>query len=156
MDHRIIDILVYLAKQFQNNSFGSTKDTDFNIEFVVESLQDEGYSQTEIDSALSWYFENEKVRPQFHASFVNQNPARALRILHPIERVLINPEAYGFLVQIQQLGLISNDQLELIIDKSLSSGWEIDLPLVKAITSVVLLDTKDDYDLDDTMMAAMR
>ncbi len=150
MDHRIIDILVYLAKHFHTNSFGMAGGTEFDVDIVVNSLQDEGYSQSEIDSALSWYFENEKMRPQFRDKLSLPLETPAIRILHPIERVLISPEAYGFLMQIHQLGLISTNQLESIIDKALSSGWEIDVILVKTIASVVIFDNHDEVDLNET------
>ncbi len=153
MDYRIIDILVYLARQLQQNSFSSTTEVvpEFDLGKIVFSLQNEGYSPSEIDSALSWYFENEELRPQWLSS-QKQLPLTptAVRILHPYERTWIRPEAFGFLTQIHQLGLISSLQMESIIEKALGSGWEVDLSLVKTIASTVLFE-RDEFDFGDGM-----
>ena len=76
MDHRIIDILVYLAKSFHSTAIGNGDGLEVDFDGLVVSLQNEGYSQSEIDSALNWYFEN--ALPFFSARTSNnpRSPAR--------------------------------------------------------------------------------
>ena len=43
-------------------------------------------------------------------------------ILHEVERRVISPEAYGYLLQLRALGLISPGQMEAIIERALMTG----------------------------------
>ncbi|OQY28841.1 MAG: hypothetical protein B6244_06005 [Candidatus Cloacimonetes bacterium 4572_55] len=139
MDHRVIDILVYLANQLREVSIENLSGADQDdMEMLISSLQKEGYSPAEIDSALNWFFENEEKRSQLYDPRIHVQPTKTIRILHPIEKIIIKPEAYGFLLQAHQLGLIRDEQLELIIERALLTGWEVDLNIIKALTSFII------------------
>ncbi len=149
MDPRIIDILILIAQHVHGPHPDFTEyepgrfDSNLDIESVVTSLQEEGYSQGEIDSAVNWFFEQEQARPHFVGKQSTVPPVIGFRLLHPTEQLHISAEAHGFLLQIRQLGIIDDLAVEEVIEHALMTGWPVDLPLMKAVTSSYIFDYSD-------------
>lgn len=137
MQERIVEILMYVLSEVQR-----TKKPLGEIDF--SSLVQKGYTQEEIVTACSW------LQERLHSdSKVFDRPAgqesASFRILHNAERHVISSDAYGYLIQLRQLNLISVNELELIIDRAMLSGFEqLTVDEIRAIVASVILDVEHD------------
>lgn len=109
-------------------------------EFDVAVLAKRGYTDFEISAAFSWLidrFEN----PEAPGAEVLQSGALSFRILHPAEQRVISAEAFGYLLELRQLHILSQGELELIIERAMLSGFEkLDAGDVRALVSALLFE----------------
>lgn len=113
MYERIVEIIVYVISELKHNR--QISDIDIN------ELQKMGYSKTEISTAFSWIVDRFELADKFYVNeeFVNQN---SFRILHEAERDLFTKEAWGELLQMLSLGLLTNEHIEMIIERTVMTG----------------------------------
>lgn len=131
---RIIELIVLLLQELKNNNQIDRKD--------VDRLSMLGYTQNEISTAFSWlytrFYEGEKVFSEEKQS--NQSH----RFLHEVEKKIIASDAFGYLVQLRELGLINEFDIEVIIDKIMVSGQtRVQLAEMKMFIASYLLDIDD-------------
>lgn len=112
MQERIVDIILYLVNELKSSKRLSDVD--------VTSLTRDGYTQSEISSAFSWLFERLSAEQDNVASAVNSESS--YRLLNDFEKMIIDPHAYGYLIQCQRLGLIKNSDIETIIERIVGAG----------------------------------
>jgi len=126
---RILEIVVFLAHEI-NRRGGELGD----IAKLSRDLRLRGYTENEISTALSWLFERlEEGRRWEGATYTG------VRILHEVERRVFTPEAYGYLLQLRVLGLVTPGQMEAIIERALMTGaGRIDQEDVKALVASLL------------------
>ena len=133
MQERIVEIIIYLLEEIRHQQ------SDENYHELSDELISRGYTENEINFAFSWVFNhlhtsNSGSVEQFEYS-ENSN-----RVLHDVERLIISPEAYGYLLQLKYLGLISDYELENIVERVLSIGSSsVSLEDIKALTASMLL-----------------
>jgi len=133
MQERIVEIIIYLLEEFRHQQ------SDETYHDLSNELMSRGYTENEINFAFSWVFNHLQGKSggrseQFEYS-ENSN-----RVLHDVERLIISPEAYGYLLQLKYLGLISDYELESIVERMLSTGSSsVSLEDVKALTASMLL-----------------
>jgi uncharacterized protein Smg (DUF494 family) len=87
----------------------------------MDELQGLGYTHAEISTALSWLVD----RLEFSEKFALPKEfggSTAHRVFHRAEREILTLDAYGELIQMQQLGLITNEQTEMLIEKASLMG----------------------------------
>ena len=101
---------------------------------IVESLMDQGYSLEEIDSAFDWL---SSLATKGMAK-KRLEPTTSKRILHHLERLRLSSRAYGLLIRMQELGLITPSQQEEIIEQALTSGEEVGREEIKRIAGQVV------------------
>jgi len=131
MHERVVELLVYLMGELRaRDQFG-----DIN----VTALSSKGYSEAEISTAFAWLFDKLDARgaqrpaPEEHGS---------IRHLHPVELSVLQSEGYGYLLQCFQLGLLTSDDVELVIERIMMSGiGEADMDDVKRVIASVLFET---------------
>lgn len=140
---KIIEIIVYLLSELKNNTpLG---------EIDVDKLSNLGYTENEINTAFSWVYSKiysgEKI-------FVDASKdTKSQRFLHDVEQNVIEPEAFGYLIQLKELGLINNMDVDLIIDKIMVSSYNsIDLEDMKMMIASYLLDLEDMNNTHSRMM----
>ena len=137
-----VEIIIYLLEEFRHQQSEET------YHDISNELISRGYTENEINFAFSWVFnhlhgKNSSSTEQFEYS------ANSNRVLHDIERLIISPEAYGYILQLKYLGLISDYELENIVERVLSIGsTTISLEEIKALTASMLLgsDTNNSWD----------
>jgi uncharacterized protein Smg (DUF494 family) len=100
---------------------------------IIEDLMGHGYNMEEINSAFDWL-----------GSLVTQGIAsqrlkttNSKRILHHLERLKLNSQAYGFLIRMYELGLITPAQQEEIIEQVHSFNEEVGPEEIKRIAGQV-------------------
>jgi Smg protein len=117
MVSRLIDIVVLVAERSQNK--GKT------LKELDEELLHLGYSADEIEQAMFWL--SSQWRPvEWRGGDEPTRPAH--RVLSPWEGMCLDSDAYGYLLRLQNLGIIDLDQFEKIMTRILPIGGE-KLPL---------------------------
>lgn len=132
MQERIVNIILYLVNELKSNKRLSDVD--------VTSLTRNGYTQSEISSAFSWLFERLSAEQDKVVSAAS--PESSYRLLNDFEKMIIDPQAYGYLIQCQQLGLIKNADVETIIERIVAAGIAtIELADMKSLVAGHLFET---------------
>jgi len=132
MQERLIEIIVYLLGEF-NQPQSKEKYTDLSKELV--SL---GYTENEINLAFSWIFNHmQDQQAGFEDEF--QYAPHANRVLHDVERMIISADAYGYLLQMTHLGLLTDYEFELVVERALSIGSSnVTLDDIKSIAASII------------------
>lgn len=133
MKENVLDVLMYLFENYMDSEEG--------IDPTQDNLQSEltaaGFDQTEIDKAFNWLEGLADLK-----GMVPQSPAsgpRSSRIYHPEETKKLDQQCQGFLLTLEQLGIVDPVSRELIIDRVMALDTdEIDLEQVKWIVLLVL------------------
>ncbi len=149
MKNRILEMLIRLIN-------GADRDWHSDVtDSLIENLIERGYSEEEIEELFSWLFEMAGPNPErVHDDITTVN--RCWRVLHGWEKMVILPEAFGYLLRLEQFGLLNSDQMETIIEKAILTGERgIDLEGIKSIAASVILygegspSPKDGFSLPD-------
>jgi uncharacterized protein Smg (DUF494 family) len=135
MKERIVEIIVYLISELKNNI--PLHEIDLTV------LTTNGYTPSEISTAFTWLYEkidsDENVTQQ-----VSESSPHSHRVLHDAERSAFSPEAFGYLVQLRELGLLKDTDLEAVIDRIMLAGYiSVNIPEVKSIVAGLLLELDD-------------
>ena len=65
-------------------------------------------------------------------------------MLHEVEKNVIEPEAFGYLIQSRELGMITDMDIENIIDRIMGSGYmKVSEEDIKYFLAAYLLDIED-------------
>lgn len=131
---KIIEIIVYLLAEMKEHKQIGEAD--------MENLSRLGYTQNEINTAFSWIYTKIYAGEKIFSD--EKSVSRSHRVLHNAEAFIISAEAHGYLIQLRELGLISDMDTEVIIDKIMLSGYtNVELEDMKIIIAGYLLDTED-------------
>jgi uncharacterized protein Smg (DUF494 family) len=131
MQERVVEIILYLVNELRSNK--RLNDVD------VSSLTRDGYTQSEISSAFSWLFERLSVGKSF--TDVSSGSRTSYRMLNDAEKMVIGSDAYGYLIQCQQLQLLNNGDVETIIERIMMAGFAaVGLPEIKSFVAGYLFD----------------
>ena len=131
MQERIVEIILYLVSELRSNKRLSDVD--------VSSLTRDGYTQSEISSAFSWLFERLSLGKSM--TDVTSGASTSHRMLNDTEKMVVESQAYGYLIQCQQLGLFNNIDVETIIERIMMTGFTtIGLPEMKSFVAGYLFD----------------
>jgi uncharacterized protein Smg (DUF494 family) len=67
------------------------------------------------------------------------------RVFHEVEKNVLSPEAQGYLMQLRELGLVSDLDIETIIDRVMVSGYSrVNLEDMKSFVAGYVLDSDED------------
>ena len=135
MQERIIEIIVYLVNEMRNNK--ALGDID------VKALEEGGFTPAEISTAYSWLFDKLAASDQM-AQHVERQLERSHRILHDVEKMVLAPEAHGYLIQLRELGIINDAMFESVIDRAMMSGYtKIGLEETRVIVASLVFEKED-------------
>lgn len=117
----IIDLIVVLVKRLRHGDDLSS--------LPSESVS--GYNASQLSAAYSWILQKYPTLPS----------NRAPRVLHFAERMMISPAAYGYLLDLVNLGVLDALGMEKVIEKVMFQSLEqAPLDKIKAIVADVLFD----------------
>lgn len=131
MKETLLDVLMYL---FENYHDGELEDVENQLTLRVE-LAAAGFPEEEIDHAFAWL--DGLVRQRSAPALAHRTDA--LRVYTPEENEKLSADCRGFLLYLQQLGIINAESRELIIERLLALACEIDLERVKWVCLLVLI-----------------
>ena len=138
MQERIIEIIIFLLEQFQQKRDKDSR-TDLSKELVSR-----GYTDNEINLGFSWVTNHMQTRTK--ETEVNYAMDYGEEIAD-LEKLVITPEAYGYLIQIYHLGMLKEYDIEDVIDRALSKGSNhITLDDVKAVTASLIFNSEPGSD----------
>lgn len=114
MNERIVEIIVYVISELKHKKQISEVD--------VDELQKQGYTSTEISTAFSWIADRLEFNQNLHytGDYVNNE---SFRIFNEEEKNLFTKEALAELLQMHSLGLLTNENIEQIIEHSIIAGY---------------------------------
>lgn len=131
MHERVVELLVYLMAELRaRDQFG---------EINVTALTKQGYTDAEITTAFAWLFDKLDSRGTQRGAPEQQG---SVRMLHPVELSVLQAEGYGFLLQCFQLGLLSSEDVEQVIERIMLAGVSVaTVDDVKRVIASVLFET---------------
>jgi Smg protein len=132
MKETVLDVLMYLFESFVD----SEDEPEPNRNELREELEHAGFGDREIDRALDW-LDGLNTTADIGAEHFQRSTA--IRIYDPIERDRFDAKARGYLLYLEQIGILAPLQRELVIDRllALDSG-EVDIEQIKWVVMMVL------------------
>lgn len=132
MKETMLDVLMYLFESFVDNE--DEPEPDRNE--LREELEHAGFGDREIDRALDWL-------DGLNASDVDtstKGPRSAtIRIFDQFEQERLDPSCRGYLLHLEQIGILNPIQRELVIDRLLAlDASDIDIEQVKWVVMMLL------------------
>lgn len=116
MDQRIVEILMYVIGEIQSRRIKLDE-----IEGISDELLQRGFSQRDVATAISLVadrYAGESQRTQVGSP----TGAHSHRVLHEVERQYVSPEAYGYLIQMSNLGILDYNDLEELLEHCMLLG----------------------------------
>ncbi|HWU69012.1 MAG TPA: DUF494 domain-containing protein [Stenotrophobium sp.] len=131
MKETVLDVLMYLLENYQSVEFSDTE----NQAALSDELVAAGFPEEEVRHAFTWLdgLEQQRQRPLVFG------PGGALRLYTREEQDRISTECRGFLLYLEQLGILTAESRELVIGRLLAIVEEIDLERVKWVCLLVLI-----------------
>lgn len=134
MSERVVEILMYIMQEIRKESQDSR-----HLKLISNDLIEKGYTDSEISSAFSWLLS--RIKSDSEEIVPNHGPSlkRSFRILHEIEHSVISMAAFGYLIQLKELGIINELDIEHILEKAVMlSTSRVTIGDVKTIVASIL------------------
>ncbi len=133
MQEKILELIIYLVSEIRNEK--RTGDID------IATLTKNGYTNAEISSAFSWLYEHTSTGDNL---IIGANSPHSHRILHEVERLALSNDAQGYLIQLRELGLMTDEDLEAVIERVMMSGMtRIGLAEIRSLAASVLFENDE-------------
>ncbi len=132
MKENVLDVLMYL--------FETYIDTEEEPEADQNELRDElaraGFADAEIDRALDWLDGLTENQESFS---YNPQTAHGTRVYNDVEAERLDVSCRGFVSYLEQIGILSPNQREILIDRLLAlETHDIDVEQIKWVVLMVL------------------
>jgi Smg protein len=132
MKETILDVLLYLFEHYFYEDPDAVRDRDS----LQNGLLQAGFSPTEINKAFDWLDELARQRPVAAAPRDLIGP---VRLYAELELAKLDRETLGFLMFLEQQGIVDAAQRELVLDRVMALDQEeIDLDDLKWVVLMVL------------------
>ena len=132
MKETVLDVLMYLIDVMVEGD----DDPEPDRYELREELQCAGFGEWEIDRALDWL---EGLNAVAIEDVTPQPRPESIRIYDGFEQDRLDTECRGYLLHLEQVGILSQAQRELVIDRLLAlHSDEIDSEQVKWVVMMVL------------------
>jgi len=126
------DILAYLFENCQQAELADDR------ERVVRKLSAAGFEDSDISEALHW-LAGVLSAPRGDASRALPDARASFRVFAPRELAKLDAECRGFLITLEQSGMLTPETRELVLERSLAtSGAGLSLDQLKLIVLMVL------------------
>lgn len=130
MSDTVLDVLLYLFE-----TYSEQEPEGGNQDVLREELLKAGFGEPEVDSALDWLDGLNETGPWFDGVPGN----RSIRVYHDVEMRRLDAECRGYLLYLEQVGILSPAQRELVIDRLMALGsGTVDKEQVKWVVLMVL------------------
>ena len=131
MKESVLDILIHLFENFLDADDDSAPSRDA----LKQELEQAGYPEADIERALAW-LESLAADPD---RAMNEGTARAVRVFSGPEQVRLDTDVRGYLLHLENLGILSAAQREVVIDRLLAlEADDIDIEQLKWVVLMVL------------------
>lgn len=132
MKESVLDILIYLFENYFDADLEEAPEPDRST--LKEELEQAGFADRDIEQALAW-LESLSVTPAGNAA----PNSRAIRVFDVREMARLDVACRGYILHLENLGILSALQREWVIDRLLALDEdEIDIDQVKWVVLMVL------------------
>ena len=133
MKETVLDVLMYLFDNYEDEDVKLTPDQDA----LRDQLIDAGFAEREVGKAFDWLEELATQKDNHYPS--PDTGASASRIYHSTELAKLDTECRGFLLFLEQAGVLDIQNRELVIDRVMAlESEDIDLQQLKWVVLMVL------------------
>jgi len=129
---RLLEIVVLIMSHIRE-----TQGQVDSFDDISDDLKSQGFTDSEISFAYSWVIDHLQGEPET----LSECPPTgdSIRVLSEKERQHFTSEAYGYLLQMKYLNLLSDNDMELILERGGTIGaTPIDLDQIKIVIGAVL------------------
>jgi Smg protein len=131
MKETILDVLLFLFENYFYEDPDAVRDRDS----LQQGLLQAGFSPAEINKAFDWLDELAEQRPTTAIARVGG----PVRVFVEAEQDRLDPECRGFLMFLEQHGVLDADQRELVLDRAMALDQEdVDVDDLKWVVLMVL------------------
>ncbi len=132
MKENVLDVLMYLFETY----IDPEQEPDADQNELRDELSRAGFSGMEIDRALDWL---DALTDNHEGRNYNAQTAHGTRIYNDIEYDRLNAACRGFITYLEQIGILSPTQREILIDRLLALDTpDIDVEQIKWVVLMVL------------------
>ena len=127
----VVDVLMFIFERFldeDNEVSEERKD-------IHSHLEDMGFNHQEITRAFDWLEDLATIQGGNHYVPVNKH---STRIISEEEKAILNEECYGYIVYLEQSGILQADTRELVLDRAIALNQPLDIEQLKWIVLIVL------------------
>ena len=143
MKERVLDVLMYL---FDHCTSDASNPEASEQDALVKELETAGFASKEINDAFEWL---EGIHGLEITHDENKEKLLPFRAFNQEEKVKISPKSLGFLLSLEQIGVVDYLTREVILDRTMA----LDMPFVredhfKWIILMVLLNRGSDKSIE--------
>ena len=133
MKEDVLDVLMYLFENYMDDDAALEADP----EILKGQLLEAGFLNTEINKAFTWLEDLATLQENVGDRVINSNPS--FRVFSETEQKRLDLESRGFLMFLEQMGILNSASRELVIDRIMAlESPDIDLDQVKWVVLMVL------------------
>ncbi|MGI9309749.1 MAG: DUF494 family protein [Gammaproteobacteria bacterium] len=145
MNETVLDVLMYLFENFAEQDYAPDPD-----QLVLrDELLRAGFAELEVDKALDWLQELAETQEQ---PFTKSPANRSIRIFGLPEKARLDANCRGYIMYLEQVGILPPMQRELVIDRLMAlDGADIDVEQVKWVVLMVLFSQPGQEDAFERM-----
>ena len=132
MKETVLDVLIYLFDHYVEEELEIAPDQPDLKSQLVQA----GFADLQVDKAIDWL---ERLATQKDVLDTNVLRSRSIRIYNDVENEKLDVECKGFLLFLEQSGVLDSEDRELVIDRvmALETG-SIELQQLKWVVLMVL------------------
>lgn len=132
MKENVLDVLMYLFENYMDDETEMNPDQ----ESLRVELQEAGFRRTEISKAFAWL---EGLAAEPGQGECAMPASRSVRVFATEEVARLEPGARGFLLYLEQVGLLNAQQREVVLDRLMAlESDDIDIDQVKWVVLMVM------------------
>ena len=131
MKQSVVDVLMFLFERYlgEDNAVLDERD-DMHVK-----LEEMGFEHREIDQAFDWLEDLATLQDGQHCTAVS---ADSTRVFSDEEKLILNEDCRGFLIYLEESGILTAVTRELLLDRITALGNPLDIEQLKWITMIVL------------------
>jgi Smg protein len=133
MKENVLDILIYLFENYFDAETETAAEPD--RETLKDELEHAGFAEGEVERALEWL----EGLATDERRCTKAPTSRAIRIFDPREHDLLDTACRGYILYLENIGILNAVERELVIDRLLAlDAGEVDIDQVKWVVLMVL------------------
>ena len=132
MKENVLDVLMYLFETYVD----AEEDPEPDHNELRSELSRAGFGDAEIDRALDWL---DDLTDQQDSLTLGHQTAHGTRIYNEFEHERLDAACRGYIIYLEQIGILSPPQREILVDRLLAlETADIDVEQIKWVVLMVL------------------
>ncbi|MDZ7645199.1 MAG: DUF494 domain-containing protein [Woeseiaceae bacterium] len=132
MKENVLDVLMYLFETY----IDADEEPEPNQNVLRSELVRAGFGSGEIDRALEWL---DGLTDNHDSLAIHPQTSHGTRVYNEVEHERLDIECRGFIAYLEQIGILSPPQREILIDRLLAlESHDIDVEQIKWVVLMVL------------------